>query len=180
MRRSGGTLRGFLVGGDRRSIARSGRALDMLRAMPERVAELVVLTRDADWLVSLRALDLLEKLARERPEWVEPHRRVFLGPLADSDKWEVRLQIVRALPLFRWKATERKRAVAILRRDVVHPQKFVRAWALDSLARFAQADPRLVPDVLRHLRLFERSGSKALMARGRRIRERLRPGTGRS
>jgi hypothetical protein len=70
--------------------------------------------------------------------------------------------------------------VAILLRDGEHPQKFVRTWALDSLARFAQTDPRLVPDVLRHLLRFERSGSKALMARGRRIRERLRPGTGRS
>ena len=152
----------------------------MVRDRPERITKLVVLTGDGDWLVSLRALDLLEKLARERPEWIEPHRRVFLGSLADSDKWEVRLQIVRALPLFRWKAAERKRAVAILLRDVEHPQKFVRAWALDSLARFALTDPRLVPDVLRHLRRFERSESKALMARGRLVRERLRPGTGRS
>ena len=116
-------------------------------------------------------MDLLEKLAHERLEWIEPHRKVFLGPLADSDKWEIRLQVVRALPLFQWKAAERRRAVAILRRDVDHPQKFVRAWALDGLARFALADPRLVPDVLRHLRRFERSGSKALMARARRIRE---------
>ncbi len=67
--------------------------------------------------------------------------------------------------------------MAILLRDVEHPQKFVRAWALDGLASFAMSDPRLVPDVLRHLRRFERSGSKALIARGRRIRERLRSGT---
>jgi len=148
--------------------------------MPGRITELVALTGDGDWLVSLRALDLLEKLAREQPEWIEPPRRVFLGPLADSDKWEIRLQIVRALPLIRWKAAERRRAVAILLRDVEHPQKFVRAWALDSLALFALTDPRLIPDVLRHLRLAERSGSKALRARGQRIRERLCSETGQS
>ncbi|HKA37593.1 MAG TPA: HEAT repeat domain-containing protein [Thermoanaerobaculia bacterium] len=169
----GGTLRGLLAGGDRRSIARSGQALDAVRAQPERVPELVALTRDPDWLVSQRALDLLEKLARERPDWIEPHRSVFLGPLADSDKWEVRLQVVRALPLFRWKAASRRRAVAILLRDAEHPQKFVRAWALDGLAQFAGSDPSLLPALLRHLRRFERSGSKALIARSRRIRERL-------
>lgn len=82
----------------------------------------------------MRAFDLLEKIAHEHPDCVQPHKRLFIGPFADSDKWEVRLQIVRALPLLKWTFGERKRVVAILRRDLEHPQKFVRAWALDSLA----------------------------------------------
>jgi len=154
-------------------LARASQALETVRADPRRVAELAALANDEDPLVCQRALDLLEKLAREQPEWIRPHKRLFIGPLADSDRWEVRLQIVRALPLFRWTPAQRRRAVAILRRDVLHPQKFVRAWALDSLAAFAQADPKLRPAVLRHLDAFERSGSKALMARARHIRERL-------
>ncbi len=40
--------------------------------------------------------DLLEKVAHEHPEWVAPYKKVFIGPLAESDKWEIRLQIVRA------------------------------------------------------------------------------------
>jgi hypothetical protein len=170
------SLRGFLLGGDRRSLARSSRALALVWAKPERVAELAAITLDEDWLVSQRALDLLEKLARVRPELIEPHKHVFIGPLADSDKWEVRLQIVRALPLFQWKTAEQSRVLAILRRDVRHPQKFVKAWALDSLARFAEKDPALRPIVLRHLKIFESSGSKALAARARHVRERLREG----
>jgi hypothetical protein len=137
------------------------------------VADVAALARDEDPLVSQRALDLLEKLAQDQPEWIEPYKRLFIGALADSDRWEVRLQIVRALPLFRWKSTERSRVLAVLRRDVRHPQKFVRAWALDSLGTLAQKDPTLRPFVLRHLRGFERSGSKALAARARHVRERL-------
>lgn len=68
------SLRSFLLGGDRRSLARSGRALALVWAKPERVAELVALTSDEDWLVSQRALDLLEKLAREQPALIEPHK----------------------------------------------------------------------------------------------------------
>jgi len=124
-------------------------------------------------LVSQRALDLLEKLAHEYPDWVKPHKRLFIGSLADSDRWEVRLQVVRALPLFMWTAHERRRVVAILKRDIAHTQKFVKAWALDSLATFAQEDARLRPIVLRYLRAFERSGSKALAARARRVRARF-------
>jgi hypothetical protein len=137
--------------------------------------ELASLVGDADWLVSLRALDLLEKLAREHVSWVEPHKRLFIGPLADSDRWEVRLQVVRALPLFAWSLAERERVVAILRRDVEHPQQFVKAWALDGLARLAEEDATLMPLVRAHLRAFERSGRKALAARARVIRARLAP-----
>ena len=121
----------------------------------------------------MRATDLLEKLAHEQREWIEPHKGLFIGPLADEDHWEVRLQVVRALPLFSWSPAEKKRVVEILLRDAEHPQKFVRAWAVDSLAQFAEKDRELLPEVHRCLRGFERSGSKALMSRGRQIQVRM-------
>ncbi|MCC7008187.1 MAG: hypothetical protein IT184_05175 [Acidobacteria bacterium] len=167
------TLRALLTGGDRRSIAHVAAARRLVEADPARVEELVALARDPDWLVTLRALDLVEKLAHAHPEWVAPYKRLFIGPLAEHDAWEIRLQIVRALPLFRWTPRQRARAVAILERDVAHPQLFVRAWALDSLARFAESLPALRPVVRRHLAAFERSGRKALLSRARQIRARL-------
>src|SRR5580765_8304520 len=100
-------MRDLLAGGDRRSQAQSHLVLARVRGNRSRIAKLAALTSDEDWLVSMRAIDLLEKLAHENAAWVEPHKQVFLGELADSDKWEVRLQIVRALPLFTWKPSER-------------------------------------------------------------------------
>jgi hypothetical protein len=167
-------LRSLLLGGDRRSIAQSNRALVRVRARPALVAEVVRLAGDAEILVAMRALDLLEKLAHEHPEWVAPYKTVFLGALADSERWELHLQIVRALPLFEWSPVERKRAEQILLRDAEHPQKWVRTWALDSLATFAQRNPALLPTVRRLLAGVARSGSKALMARARKIEARLR------
>jgi hypothetical protein len=161
-------------GGDRRSIARSNHAREVLQHEPSQIEELAALTADQDWLVSMRALDLLDKLAHEQPERVQPHKKVFIGPLAESDKWEIRLQIVRALPLLRWTAQERPRVIEILRRNVDYPQTFVRAWALDSLATFAIDDARLMRFVQRRLTDFERSDSKALQARARNIRVRMR------
>lgn len=168
-----GDLRQLLSGGDRRSVAGSERVRALIIADPQRVAELASLARDEDWLVAMRAVDLLEKLAHERADWVQPFKKLFIGPLADSDKWELRLQVVRALPLLSWTPRERARVIEILRRDLNHPQKFVRAWALDSLALFAERDETLRPSVSRHLATFERSGSKALSTRAKKIRERL-------
>ncbi len=166
-------LKPLLSGGDRRSIAQSNIVREFVRSAPARVAELAALASDENWLVSMRALDLMEKVAHERPESIQPYKEIFLGPLADSDKWEIRLQIVRALPLLTWTATERARAIEILRRNVDYPQTFVRAWALDSLATFAEGDPRLTSIVRRLLTEFEASDRKALQARARSIRARL-------
>lgn len=166
-------IRTLLSNGDRRSIAQSNRARAVVERDPTLVAELAALTGDDDWLVSLRALDLLEKFAREHVEWIEPHKNVFIGPLAESDKWEVRLQIVRARPLFRWRGTQAARVRQILQDNVLFPQTFVRAWALDGLAQLAARDATLRPAVARHVRAFERSPSKALQARARHIRARL-------
>jgi hypothetical protein len=166
-------LRRLLTGGDRRSIAQSDRVRALVEKNPERVEELAGLTDDQDWLVSQRAFDLLEKIAHDHVDWIEPHKAIFLGPAAGSDKWEIRLQIVRALPLFNWAAKDLVRVKAILLENVVYPQTFVRAWALDSLATFALKDAQLVPIVQRHLELFDSSDSKALQARARKIRERL-------
>jgi hypothetical protein len=165
-------IRALLAGGDRRSIAQSHRVRAQVERSPSLVSELVSLTRDDDWLVAQRAVDLLEKLAHDHPDWTEPHKKIFIGPLADSDKWEIRLQIVRALPLFRWSPSQARRVQAILLENVSFPQTFVRAWALDGLARLADRTASLRPVVRRHLRAFERSASKALQARARQIRTR--------
>lgn len=168
-------MRTLLSGGDRRSIAESNRARALIERRPSHVSELAALVIDDDWLVAQRALDLLEKLAHDHTDWVEPYKAVFIGPLAESDKWEIRLQIVRALPLFRWTPAQSRRVEAILLENVAFPQTFVRAWALDSLARISRRRPRLAPVVEQHLRAFERSASKALQARARNIRSRMHP-----
>ena len=166
-------LRWYLTGGDRRSIADSKRVRAIVEQDPARVRELASLTDDEDWLVAQRAVDLLEKLAHDHPDWIEPYKKIFIGPLADSDKWEVRLQIVRALPLFRWTPAQMKRVESILLENVAFPQTFVRAWALDSLATLAARRKRLAPVVERYLYEFETSSSAALRARARNIRARL-------
>lgn len=166
-------IRRLLSGGDRRSIADSNRVRTLMENDPSLVTVLVGLTTDEDWLVVQRALDLLEKLAHDHIDWIEPHKRIFIGPLAASDKWEIRLQIVRALPLFHWGPAQERRVEHVLLENVTFPQTFVRAWALDGLATLAERRVALQAVVRGHLRDFERSPSKALQARAKHIRARL-------
>lgn len=79
-------IRPLLSGGDRRSIADSNRVRVLVENNQSLVIELAALTADEDWLVAQRALDLLEKLAHEHADWIAPHKKIFIGPLAASDK----------------------------------------------------------------------------------------------
>ena len=72
-------LRWYLTGGDRRSIADSKRVRAIVEQDPARVRELASLTDDEDWLVAQRAVDLLEKLAHDHPDWIEPYKKVFIA-----------------------------------------------------------------------------------------------------
>lgn len=168
-------LRRLLNGQDARSLAQSVRARTLIDERPGRISELAALAGHANWVVAMRAIDLLEKIARAHPAWVQPHRRVFLRAAA-SDHWLVHLQVVRAFPLLRWRPAERVEVIRVLRRDIRHPQLFVRAWALDSLATFATRERSLAPRVRRTLASFERSSSPALRARARQIGARLERG----
>jgi hypothetical protein len=62
-------IRLLLTGGDRRGIAGSDRARLLIERDPSLVTDLASLTADDNWLVTQRALDLLEKLAHDHPEW---------------------------------------------------------------------------------------------------------------
>jgi hypothetical protein len=165
-------LRLLLDGQDARSLAQSAAAKALVRERPARMAALAALAGHRNWTVAMRALDLLEKFARERPDWVQPHRAVFLTA-ASSEHWLIRLQVVRALPLLAWRPRERAAVVRILQRGVSDSQTFVRAWSLDGLATLAAGEPALMASVRRSLTAFERSDRAALRARARHIRARF-------
>jgi hypothetical protein len=48
-------------------LAQADQVLRLARGDVRRVRRLAALALDKDWLVSMRALDVLEKLAHERP-----------------------------------------------------------------------------------------------------------------
>ena len=166
-------LRDLLCGGDRRSLARAGEALAIAREDPDALAELARLAYDPDPLVAQRACDTLEKLLKDRIDWVQPHKHVFLDQIA-SPFWETRLQCVRAVSQFDWTEDETAKVIEALRPRILDEQKFVRCWALDSFSLFAEIYPELIPELDAHISEFLRSGVPSMQARARAIVRRLK------
>lgn len=157
-----------MKGGDRRSLAQAAEALELVRHDQTRIAELVELTGDADPLVAYRACDVLEKLAHDDMAAVSEFRHVFVQRMTHP-YWEARLQCVRAVSLFEWGEAERVEVITALRERLDDEKQFVRAWALDSFAAFANGDETLQGEVDARIREFLGSQSKALQARARAI-----------
>lgn len=78
------SLRELLSGGDRRSVARSPRARALIENARSASPSSSTSSGGDDWLIAMRAIDLLEKLAHDHPDCVQTHKRVFIGPLATA------------------------------------------------------------------------------------------------
>jgi hypothetical protein len=71
---------------------------------------------------------------------IAPHKKIFIGELASSDKWEIRLQIVRALPGLATIAERKRSLMPIVRR---HLRAFERSASKALQARAKQIRARL-------------------------------------
>jgi len=164
-------IRSLLDDEDRRSIAGSDQVLPFALNDEQIVKELALMLDDENPLVAMRALDLLEKVARVNPDLVQPHRRWVYE--FESDLWEVQLQLARIYPLLKWTPEQEVQVISRLQSLVGHEQLFVKAWALDSLATFSVKHPELRPEVDRLVNEFLASPHGSLKARAREIAKRL-------
>lgn len=164
-------VRPLLENPDRRSIAESNRVLAAAIATPDLVAEIANLLDDPDALIQMRALDLLEKIAVDNPEAVQPYVDSILS--FQSPLWEVDLQLARLLPRLTWNDQQIVCVIERLRKMVRSDQKLVRAWSLDGLATLSTSHSKLRPEVDELIADFLASPHGSLRARARAIAKRL-------
>ena len=74
----------LLTGGDRRSIGRSDQVAAMVSKDPKLFPNLIAGLWSEDPLVRMRAADVTEKVTREHPEWLQPHKNELLGLMAEA------------------------------------------------------------------------------------------------
>jgi len=134
----------LLSGGDARSLGRTGEVLDAAMTTPQRLAELVDCLLDADDIVRMRAGDALEKVARQKPEWLHPLLDRLLTDLADSPQpslqWHL-AQILEEVPLT---PERRARAVRFLKATLEKSNDWiVLTSTMQSLTTLAADDPEL-------------------------------------
>jgi hypothetical protein len=168
-------LAALLGGGDRRSIGQAEAAAAAVLAEPARFGELFAALLTGDALIRMRAADAVEKVTRERPELLRPHKRPLLGRVAALPQQEVRWHVAQLIPRLPLTKRERASAVATLVGYLADKSRIVQAFALQALADLAGQDPALQPTVRARLEEALAAGSPAMRSRARKLLGRWPP-----
>ena len=115
----------------------------------------------------------LRNLWDHRADLPEGATEKVLAGLDTENHWTARLHAVRLVPFLSWNAEESRLIVEglfVLERG---ENLFVRAWALDSLAHFAEKDAELADRVMPLLVEAIGSGSGSVRARAKAAIKRL-------
>ncbi|HVZ38601.1 MAG TPA: hypothetical protein VHI13_04950 [Candidatus Kapabacteria bacterium] len=167
-------LRRKLSGGDRRSTGRADEVVRDVLARPELFADLIEGLDDADPLVRMRCADAAEKVTREHPEYLLPHRRRCLQLLGQSMEQEGRWHLAQMVPRLRLTRAECVTVVEALFRCLADRSSIVRTLSMQALADLSANDSELRARVLPLMEHLTVTGTPAMRARGRRLLKQLR------
>jgi hypothetical protein len=159
----------MLGGGDRRSIGAVEHVVALVLAHSDRAGELVESLWDSDAVVRMRAADALEKVSRERAEWIEPFKANLLGLMAETGQQEVRWHLAAIVPRLKLAESERRRVLEILRTYLEDCSSIVKTFAMQGMWDLAEQDAALRPGVVDLFGELTRTGTAAMRARGRKL-----------
>jgi hypothetical protein len=147
--------------------------VERVLARPELFAALMPGLHHHDPRVQMRAADAIEKLTREHPAWLKPHKRQLLQLAASATRQELRWHLAQLLPRLSLTSAERRRAAATLKSYLDDKSSIVRTTAMQALFDLASVDRSLNDEIAPLLVSLTRTGTPAMRARGRKLLEQL-------
>jgi hypothetical protein len=140
------TFADMLTGGHRNSLGRTGEVVDAVLADRSRLDELFATLSHPDDVVRMRAGDALEKVCRERPQWLRPYLERLLTEVGRTEQPSLQWHTAQILERLRGDldAGLSERAVDLLRGYLLGSRDWiVLNVTMDVLGRWALADAAL-------------------------------------
>lgn len=163
------------VGGHANSLGRVNEVIELVLQNKSRLNELYCCLFDEDAWVRMRAADALEKICRQRPDWLLPYIDKFSAELAESTQpsiqWHL-AQIYRQVGL----TTQQKRfAISWLKRLLATKDIdwIVAANAMNTLAQFTRDGSFAVAEMVPLLKIQQGHKSNAVIKRANKLLEEL-------
>jgi hypothetical protein len=162
-----------LRGGDRRMVRGVNEAVERVRAEPALFDQLIAGMMDDDPLVRMRSADAAEKLTRNHPDWLQPHKRALLNAISQSTQQEVRWHVAQMLPRLTLSRQERGQAMHVLMAYLQDKSRIVQVSALQAMADLCQQDVASKPQVIDIIQAQLAKGIPAVKARCRKLLKQL-------
>ncbi len=159
----------MLKGGDRRSIGRASDVVGRILKEPDLFDLLISGMLLDDPILRMRCADAAEKITAIHPEYLLPHKNVFLTALAKVDQAEVRWHVAPMLARLPLSHAERKDVVDVLIGCLKDRSSIVKTAAMQALFDLAMRDHSLLPLALCHIKEVVVAGTPAMQARSRKL-----------
>lgn len=162
----------LLSGGDLRSIGNSNAVVACIGDQRD-FDELFECLYHRERIVVMRAADAIEKITRNRPEYLAKHRAQFPALCHAAGNKELKWHLALLIPRLRPEDSELEEYLVLLRKWVVDRQhsRIVRVNSLQGLFELSKQDPGLLKQLHPVLDKLEKEGVPSLNARIRKIRE---------
>jgi len=160
----------MLRGGDRRSIGRSVAVVTAVRRAPGRFDELWHHLAADDAIVRMRAADAAEKLSRDNPSLLAPHKKTLLARTLDDGTAEMRWHLIAMMARLSLNAGEIEELTAYLQNCLREdPSRIVMVAALQAAADLSSRHPQMKTEFYKMLELARDSSAPSLRARARKL-----------
>jgi HEAT repeat protein len=162
----------MLRGGDLRSDGEAHQVARIVLDNPALLSDLLGGLEVDEQVVRGRTAHALEKIARDQPEWLQPHLSILLAAGDDP------------LPMVRWHMAMIYADLALFEQEVVvltqkllemldDTSVFVRSWAISSLCIIAKLYPASNAEITSRISAYSQDESIAIRARVRKALEAL-------
>jgi hypothetical protein len=180
------TIRSMLaVGRHRISSGRTAEVVNLVRAHPKKLTQLIECLWDDEPCVAMRAADAMEKLTRRRAPVADEIQKSILktlqgswkapliGLLAEATENKLRWCLAQVVTRLTLTLPECRRVAETLQSFLEDRSSIVKTCALKGLADLTRQDASLLPEAIDLLRIHSRSGTPAMRARGRMLLKQL-------
>ncbi len=165
-----------LKGGDLRSIGNAEEAVSDILENPQLFAEVFDGMLNENPRIRMRAADAVEKVSRSHPEYLEPYKNRLINEVSQIEQQEVRWHVAQMFSYLELEETERKEIIYMLFLWIEKSKsKIVIVNSMQTLADLAEKDSALRPMIIKKLDSLIKTGSPAIVSRGRKLIKKLRP-----
>lgn len=153
--------------GDLRTAGKSEEVIKLVLANPKLFDNVVNSILSDNPGTRMRAIDAVEKISIDHPEWLKPYKNLFLTKIVEIDQKEVKWHVAQILPRFTLTQIERENVFNLMLRYLDDKSQIVITFAMQALADIAMQDTSYIDNVRRIVQNLMENGAPSQKSRGK-------------
>lgn len=163
-------IKSALTGGNPRSLGRTEEVVRSVLRNRSRLDDLFACLFAHDEVVRMRAADALEKVCRERPDWLEPFTDRLLTEVSQINQPSVQWHLAQMLGELPLTEGQKAKAIEVLKRNLETATDWiVLNYSLEVFAEFTKEEVALRQYFIRQLKKHQSSRHKSVAKRATKL-----------